>query len=118
MEVINIEGQYYLISNENPNLGDTYAFKEPNVEKWHLAKRFNYFPSAIGKNAIELLNPEMIRKKIVKKLIEEPSRETIKKIIELTAHEQEDGGDVWGDDTVLGTMDEIIDKALEIIRKI
>jgi uncharacterized alkaline shock family protein YloU len=43
------------------------------------------------------------------------SRETLKKIIELTAHEH--NGDVWGDDTILGTMDELIDKALEIIKQ-
>ena len=43
-----------------------------------------------------------------------PSRESIRKIIELTAHDC--NGDVWGDDTVLGTMDELIDAALEILR--
>ena len=43
-----------------------------------------------------------------------PSRESIRKIIELTA--QDCNGDVWGADTVLGTMDELIDAALEILR--
>jgi hypothetical protein len=43
-----------------------------------------------------------------------PSRESIRKIIELTTHDF--NGDVWGDDTVLGTMDELIDAALEILR--
>lgn len=44
-----------------------------------------------------------------------PSRETIKKIIELTAYENRQG-DVWGFDTILGTMDELVDKALDILR--
>lgn len=43
-----------------------------------------------------------------------PTRESIRKIIELTAHEYD--GDVWGDDTILGTMDELIDAAIEILR--
>ena len=45
------------------------------------------------------------------------SRETIRQIIELSAHEQEEGGDVWGDDMVVGTMNKLIDDAIEIIKR-
>lgn len=41
------------------------------------------------------------------------NRELMKKIIELTSHEY--NGEVWGDDTVIGTMDELIDEGLKII---
>lgn len=43
------------------------------------------------------------------------TKEKIRKIIELTAHEDEPGGDVWGDDTILGTMDELISEAFTIL---
>jgi hypothetical protein len=43
-----------------------------------------------------------------------PSRESIRKIIELTAHDY--NGYVWGNDTVLGTMEKLIDAAMEILR--
>lgn len=45
--------------------------------------------------------------------MKELTRETIRKIIELTTHESD--GVVWGNDKVLGTMDELIDEVLEII---
>jgi hypothetical protein len=45
------------------------------------------------------------------------SRKTIREIIELSAHEQSEGGYVWGDDTILGTMDELIDNVIEIIKR-
>lgn len=44
------------------------------------------------------------------------STKTIREIIELTSHE-DSYGEVWGDDTVIGTMDELIKKAIEIIKK-
>jgi hypothetical protein len=43
-----------------------------------------------------------------------PSREIIKKIIELTA--TDDNGEVWGMDIPLGSMDQLIDEAIEIIK--
>ena len=42
------------------------------------------------------------------------SRETIRKIIELTTHEFDNN--VWGDDYPIGTMDKLIDRAIEIIK--
>ncbi len=42
------------------------------------------------------------------------SRETIRRIIELGAYE-DSGGDVWGMDTYLGKMDELIDDAIKIV---
>ncbi len=41
-------------------------------------------------------------------------RSTIQKIIELTAYGDDDN--IWGMDTYLGTMDELIDEALDIIK--
>jgi len=43
-----------------------------------------------------------------------PIRDIIKQIIELTAHEYK--GRVWGHDTDIATMDELIDQAIEIIK--
>jgi hypothetical protein len=45
------------------------------------------------------------------------SRQTIREIIKLTTHELEEGGDVGGDDIPLGTMDQLIDRAIEIIKQ-
>ncbi|NPV13067.1 MAG: hypothetical protein HPY57_14975 [Ignavibacteria bacterium] len=44
------------------------------------------------------------------------SRETLRKIIELSAYE-DSKGDVWGMDTYLGKMDELIDDAIKIIKE-
>ena len=44
------------------------------------------------------------------------SRETLRKIIELSAYEDSKGG-VWGMDTYLGKMDELIDDAIKIIKE-
>ena len=44
------------------------------------------------------------------------SRETIRKIIELAAYE-DSRGDVWGMDTYLGKMDELIDDAIKIVNE-
>ena len=44
------------------------------------------------------------------------SRETIRKIIELSAYE-DSKGDVWGMDTYLGKMDELIDDAIKIVKE-
>jgi hypothetical protein len=46
-----------------------------------------------------------------------PSREAIRKIIELTSDIYNDSGDVWGHDTDLGNMENLIDKAIEIIKE-
>ena len=43
------------------------------------------------------------------------SKKTIRKILELTTHEQSEGGDVWGNDTVLGTMEQLTDDVIKII---
>jgi hypothetical protein len=42
------------------------------------------------------------------------SRETIRRIIELGVYE-DSSGDVWGMDTYLGKMDELIDDAIKIV---
>lgn len=44
------------------------------------------------------------------------SRETIRKIIELGAYE-DSKGDVWGMDTYLGKMDELIDDVIKIVKE-
>lgn len=41
------------------------------------------------------------------------NRETIKKIIELTTHEYD--GEIWGDDYCMGSLDDLIDKAMKIV---
>lgn len=57
------------------------------------------------KRTSDFLDPDMIMIK-----------STIREIIELTASE-DDKGRVWGEDTDLGTMDELIEKAFIIIMK-
>ena len=43
-------------------------------------------------------------------------RETIRKIIELSTYE-DSKGDVWGMDTYLGKMDELIDDVIKIVKE-
>ena len=49
-----------------------------------------------------------------KKNVHIPSRNVIRKIIELTAEDCD--GTVWGSDMPLGTMDNLIDKAIKILK--
>lgn len=51
---------------------------------------------------------------VTSKFYKSPQREIIRKIIELTA--EEFNGQVWGHDTDLGTMDELINKGIEIVK--
>jgi hypothetical protein len=46
-----------------------------------------------------------------------PSREKIRKIIELTTGVYNETGDVWGDDTDLGNIEVLINKAIEILKE-
>ena len=39
----------------------------------------------------------------------------LKQIILLSTHEYK--GELWGEDTILGTMDELVEKAIEILKK-
>jgi len=46
-----------------------------------------------------------------------PSREKIRKIIELTADVYNATGDVWGYDTDLGNIEVLINQAIEILKE-
>lgn len=68
MIIRTIDDKLVEVSNESPKTGDPYIFKNPNDKKggWHFGEMWNHMPSEGGRNMLELINPKMIRKRVIK----------------------------------------------------
>lgn len=66
--IIEAEGKKYLVDESNLKDGDSYVFKEPNSDAWCFAKCWQNFVAEGGKHPLELLNSDMIRKRVVMSL--------------------------------------------------
>jgi hypothetical protein len=64
-----VENKKYLVYTEiEPRPGDSYVFKEPDTEEWWYGERFVSMGDAGGKNVLEVLNPGMVRRKVIENL--------------------------------------------------
>jgi hypothetical protein len=60
--------QTFEIDDQPLEYGKPYVFREESNEDWNLAESWNHMPTDNGIHVLMLINPTMIRKRIVREI--------------------------------------------------